>query len=55
MVTVYEHTCTRVSAFVACLPHDVFPVLEEVLLDNVLGNNFQSAMLAIDTQSFVAR
>ena len=51
----YEHACTRVCGFVACLPQDVFPVLEEVLLDNVLGNNFQSAMLAVDVQCFVAR
>ena len=55
MVTLYEHTCTRLCGFVACLPISMLSVLEEVLMDIVLERNLQSAILAIDTLSFIAR
>ncbi|KAG7487546.1 hypothetical protein MATL_G00024790 [Megalops atlanticus] len=54
-VTLHQHVCVQLSAFVAALPAAHFPQLERSLLEALLQPDTQTALLATDIWCFLAR
>ncbi|XP_074858467.1 FIGNL1-interacting regulator of recombination and mitosis isoform X2 [Carettochelys insculpta] len=54
-VTLYQHVCVHLCAFIAAIPPSQFPHLERALLDAVLGSNMITSLLAMDLWCFLAR
>ncbi|XP_037023267.2 uncharacterized protein C1orf112 homolog isoform X2 [Artibeus jamaicensis] len=54
-VTLYQHVCVRLCAFVVSLHPSLFPELEVALLDAVLSASVIAALLAVDVWCFLAR
>ncbi|KAJ8384494.1 hypothetical protein AAFF_G00204090 [Aldrovandia affinis] len=54
-VTLHQHVCVQLSAFVAALPAPHFPQLEHSLLEALLQPDTQTALLVTDVWCFMAR
>ncbi|KAM5236763.1 FIGNL1-interacting regulator of recombination and mitosis [Ctenodactylus gundi] len=54
-VTLYQHVCVHLCAFVASLHPSVFPELDAALLNAVLSANMITSLLAMDAWCFLAR
>ncbi|XP_028386836.1 uncharacterized protein C1orf112 homolog [Phyllostomus discolor] len=54
-VTLYQHVCVRLCAFIASLHPSLFPELDTALLDAVLSADMIAALLAVDAWCFLAR
>ncbi|KAJ8376130.1 hypothetical protein SKAU_G00067100 [Synaphobranchus kaupii] len=54
-VSLHQHVCVQLSAFVAALPAAHFPQLERSLLEVLLQPDTQTALLATDVWCFMAR
>ncbi|XP_045694379.1 uncharacterized protein C1orf112 homolog isoform X2 [Phyllostomus hastatus] len=54
-VTLYQHACVRLCAFIASLRPSLFPELDAALLDAVLSADMIAALLAVDAWCFLAR
>ncbi|KAJ8277982.1 hypothetical protein GJAV_G00082410 [Gymnothorax javanicus] len=55
LVSLHQHVCVQLSAFVAALPAVFFPQLECSLLEGLLQPDTQTALLAADVWCFTAR
>ncbi|XP_053549143.1 uncharacterized protein C1orf112 homolog [Bombina bombina] len=54
-VTLYQHVCVHLCAYIVSLPPTLFPELECSLLDAVLSRSMITSLLAMDVWCFVAR
>ncbi|XP_076335524.1 FIGNL1-interacting regulator of recombination and mitosis-like [Tachypleus tridentatus] len=55
MISLYEHVCTQLCSFIACIPPHYFWIIEQTLLKNLFSDYLIQAMLAGDLWCFVAR
>ncbi|XP_073078231.1 FIGNL1-interacting regulator of recombination and mitosis isoform X5 [Manis javanica] len=54
-VTLYQHVCVRLCAFIASVHPSLFPQLDTALLDAVLSAHMITSLLAVDAWCFLAR
>ncbi|XP_033621556.1 uncharacterized protein C1orf112 homolog isoform X1 [Fukomys damarensis] len=54
-VTLYQHVCVHLCAFIASSHPSLFPELDAALLNAVLSANMITSLLAMDTWCFLAR
>ncbi|XP_060088572.1 FIGNL1-interacting regulator of recombination and mitosis [Heteronotia binoei] len=54
-VTLYHYVCIHLCAFVTSLSVSHFPLLEQSLLETILGSNMIIVLLAMDVWCFLAR
>ncbi|XP_036057708.1 uncharacterized protein C1orf112 homolog isoform X2 [Onychomys torridus] len=54
-VTLYQHACVHLCAFVASFHTSLFPELDAALLNAVLSVNMTTSLLAMDVWCFLAR
>ncbi|XP_043942687.1 uncharacterized protein C1orf112 homolog [Protopterus annectens] len=54
-ISLYQHVCVHLCAFIASLPAPHFPELERSLLEAVLCPDISTVMLAVDAWCFLAR
>ncbi|XP_055964555.1 FIGNL1-interacting regulator of recombination and mitosis [Sorex fumeus] len=54
-VTLYQHVCVHLCAFIASSHSSFFPTLDAALLAAVLGTQMIAALLAVDAWCFLAR